>query len=56
MITKTVQVRREPFEMLTVTGVCSGLEYDDQDELYRIFIKGMDQAFYTTDGWTVRVL
>jgi small nuclear ribonucleoprotein (snRNP)-like protein len=34
-----------------VTGQCSGLVLDDRGELERVYIHGLNVAFYMNEGW-----
>ncbi len=36
-----------------VNGVCKGIVLNDDKSLHRLYIEGMDQAFWMSDGWKV---
>lgn len=36
-----------------VTGHCTGIVLDDRKELNRLYIHGIDNAFWMSDGWKV---
>lgn len=36
-----------------VTGHCTGIVLDDRKELQRLYIHGIDNAFWMSDGWKV---
>ena len=38
-------------KMTFVTGQCSGLVLDDRGDLERVFIHGLDGAFWMSQGW-----
>lgn len=37
--------------MTMVTGQCSGLVLDDRGDLERVYIHGLDVAFWLDQGW-----
>lgn len=37
--------------MTMVTGQCSGLVLDDRGDLERVYIHGLDVAFWLNQGW-----
>lgn len=37
--------------MTMVTGQCSGLVLDDRGDLERVYIHGLDGAFWLNQGW-----
>jgi hypothetical protein len=48
----TITLAREMKNNATmVTGQCAGLVLDDKGDLERVYIHGLNLAFYLKDGW-----